>query len=182
MENVLDEQVIESNEVQIIYSGFWPRLWALLLDGLIFAPFGLIAYLFKDLADSIFLLYLIPVIQLFYKPVMEYTKGYTLGKLALGIKVVNLNFEKANLGQIILRNIFTISSQLSSIVVSYLLIKGFYTVEISTEPFAVLFQPHMIPSLIFFGVVIVELIMLVTDDRSRSLHDRIGQTFVIKSK
>lgn len=81
MAGILDETLIPQDNVQVKYGGFWPRLGALVLDGIILAPitFG-ITYYNISTWKSIPLLALISIIGVAYKPVMEHMYGATLGK------------------------------------------------------------------------------------------------------
>jgi hypothetical protein len=41
-------------------------------------------------------------------------------------------------------------------------------------------QLQMIAGVIFLVLIIIDIIVLLSDERSRSLHDKIGKTYVIK--
>ncbi|PKR85038.1 RDD family protein [Heyndrickxia camelliae] len=84
-------------------AGFWRRFGALILDGIVFMIIG---FLFigidnKDTRDSIN-----GVVQLIYQtalPIIWF--GYTLGKRALGIRIVKKDGGTPTIGTMLLRNI-----------------------------------------------------------------------------
>jgi uncharacterized RDD family membrane protein YckC len=185
MEEILDRSSHQQTTDNVKYGGFWSRFGALLLDGLILAPisFGITYFNITSWKSSL-LLFLISVIAIAYKPFMEFTYGATLGKMVLKLRVTNTNLEKANLAEILLRNVFHIVPQLVTLLLSIGMIYnnpdfeavdgwGDYTVFISQ--FSLLQYINLANGLI----TIVDAIMLATDEQKRSLHDRIGGTLVI---
>ena len=98
----------------VSYAGFWKRFLALVIDKLILGvvslivivPFiamvGVSAFLEHDIGDSIgllfalisayfFLILIVVIIDWLYFAIMESTRGATLGKMALGIKVTDMS-------------------------------------------------------------------------------------------
>ena len=69
--------------------GFWIRVAASFIDGLIFLP--MIILLFLDLLwwKSFLLVVVLTIPNLVYKPFMEAFKGATLGKMICGLRVVD---------------------------------------------------------------------------------------------
>lgn len=185
MEGILDQLPVEQNRNTVKYGGFWVRLGALLIDGLVLAPlsFG-VAYFNMTNWKSVPVLVVLSLLGLAYKPLMENTYGATLGKMALRLQVVDLNFEKATFGTILLRNIFNIIPGLFSL---------FLSVQIYTDPdfqsisgfaeFAQFSQSYGSNQLMSSAnglLMIVEAIMIGVDEQKRSLHDRIAGTYVIE--
>ncbi len=84
-DNLLDDIV----QVDVRYSTFGQRFLALLVDGLVLAPFLLVDFYNKTTWKSLALLMIVFIIMLVYKPFMEAKYGATLGKMALGLTVVN---------------------------------------------------------------------------------------------
>ena len=80
MENILDNTLIEEQNTQIIYGSFWPRLWALMLDGLIFIPLYIVVFFNMLDWKSIPLMIVISIIPIIYKPYWEFRYGTTIGK------------------------------------------------------------------------------------------------------
>jgi uncharacterized RDD family membrane protein YckC len=185
MQSTLDESIIERENVAIIYGGFWPRLGALLLDGIILAPitFGLTFYNLFSLKSGA-LMMAVALIGIAYKPFMEYAYGATLGKMALRLKVVNQQLERPDLQTVLLRNIFHILPTLLTAVMSL----GMYsnpdfedvTGFMEYITFAQAYGSSQTISSLSSLIILIEAIMLAVDDRKRTLHDRIAGTFVIE--
>ena len=87
---------------QVHYGGFWRRFWAYMLDGIVLGfvmmlvtgtAIGIIQYISPDIDDPVKAL-LIPqlvanvIVQAFYFIYFHAVTGQTVGKLALGLKVV----------------------------------------------------------------------------------------------
>jgi uncharacterized RDD family membrane protein YckC len=181
----LDQPMIQPSQNVVQYGGFWPRLGALILDGLVMVPvsFG-VTYFNITTWKSPLLLILLMLVSLAYKPVMEYVYGATLGKMALNLKVVNLEFERADLNAILMRNIFHIVPPLFSLYFTtrvyadpdFESITGFMQYSTFLNNFPYLRIVNVISGLI----TIVDAIFLIVDQQRRSLHDRIGSTYVIQ--
>lgn len=173
---------LPENGTKVIYGKFWPRTGALIIDAIILGvPVFIISYLnigWKNIP----LMILSSVAALAYKPVMEYVYGATLGKMALGLKVVNLSFGPPSIEAVLLRNIFNLASGFFSIIFSVVLflspefqdVTGF--MEYATLQAE---RPERYIQWVVNLITIVEIIFLLTDDRCRSLHDRIGNTYVV---
>jgi uncharacterized RDD family membrane protein YckC len=185
MQGALDEPIIQRENVRVIYGGFWPRLGALFIDAIILAPisFGLTYYNIVSMKSGAVMM-LVAVASIAYKPIMEFYYGATLGKMALNLKVTNLDFERADLQTILLRNIFHIAPPLITALLSF----GIYSHPdfeavsgyIEYSAFSRQFVGPQIVNSIAGLIVIVEAIMIAIDDQKRSLHDRIAGTYVIE--
>lgn len=185
MENILDNTILEEQSEQIIYGGFWPRLGALFLDGLIFSPLYVGVFFNMLNWKSAALMVVFSIIPIIYKPFWEYKYGTTIGKKALKLKVVNLNHQKANLQEVLLRNIFYIGFGVINIIL-YLTVFAMPDFADITELSEYGMINKLSGALVWISylsslIYLVEFIMLVIDDKKRSLHDRIGQTYVIKT-
>lgn len=186
MDQILDTAVQQPTEYpQVKYGGFWPRLGALFLDFLILGlPTIALSYFNVVSWKSTPLLIVTSLVSLAYKPFMEFQYGATFGKMALNLRVVNLNFQKANFTEIFLRNIFNIVAGVFSLVSSFLV---FNSVQFQTLTGYMEFNRLVASqrsSSILQGsnalIVLVEFICLVSDDQKRALHDRIAKTYVIE--
>ena len=78
-------------------AGFWVRIGAAIIDYLIFMPILILAIWNGFKLKSTFLLILIHLLGLIYKPFMESYFGATLGKMSCGIKVIDDNCNKLSL-------------------------------------------------------------------------------------
>lgn len=185
MENILDNTLIEEQNNQIIYGGFWPRLWALILDGLIFIPLYIVVFFNMLDWKSIPLLIVLSILPIIYKPFWEFRYGTTIGKKAMKLRVTNLNYERPNLQEVLLRNIFYISFGVLNIIFSVLIFSMPEFADITEFlEYGKINQLSSGATMLSYCssiIYLIEFVMLVIDDKKRSLHDRIGQTYVIKS-
>jgi len=84
-------------------AGFWRRFVAMIIDGIIYMIIGLLFLWIndKDTRESIN-----SIIQLVYETVLPIVWfGYTLGKRALGIRIVKKDGSIPTIGTMLLRNI-----------------------------------------------------------------------------
>ncbi len=172
------------------YGKFWDRVGAYLLDGIIV---GLISFGLNYLNITnfkSFLIYLpIAIIGLLYKPFMESYYGATLGKMALRLKVTDLDYNKINFEKSLLRSLIVIVPSLIYIPVHYLAFDnpqitqttGFMEFSMALSE---VYPTTKLIGNIFMVVFITDLIVLLTDGskRQRSLKDFIAKTYVIKNE
>ena len=184
MDQILDSELKQPDEC-ITYGSFWQRCGAITLDTLIIGvPTFAISYYNITNWKSIPLLVLVSLAGMVYKPYCEFQYGATPGKKALNLNVVNQRFDKADLTEIILRNIFQIVFPLMTLAATIMVynspefqdINGFmeFGTLSSTSSKATSYITWM-SSIVF----IIEFICLVSDQQKRALHDRIGKTYVI---
>jgi uncharacterized RDD family membrane protein YckC len=180
---VIDQPAVEKVSADI-YGSFWMRFAALLIDGVILTPITLgLTYFNVSDWKSTEVLVLLSLIGIIYKPFMEFQFGATVGKMALKLKVVNANFEKAELSHVLLRNIFHLAGSILSFLITLYIyqdpgfesVSGWTDYSVFTKGFIVLQAVTWMTSII----TIVDGIVLIADNRKQSLHDKIGQTYVI---
>lgn len=170
------------------YAKFWDRFGAYILDALIV---GLISYginYLNFLSLKSFYVYLpIALIVILYKPYMESRYQATLGKMALNLKVTDLNYNQIDFEKSLLRSLIVMIPALIYIPVQYLAfdnpslmaIDGFWDFSKGVaETYPTMGTFNSIFSLVF----LVDLIMLLADSskRQRSLKDRMAKTYVLK--
>ena len=137
-----------------------------------------------------FIIYLLVALAaILYKPLLEYYFGATLGKYALDIKVSNENLEKITLSQSFKRSSILLIAPVLYIPIYYLAFNNSVLIELSSfMEFSQGVQAHYpyqtIIGYFSFAILLADLIIMLTDSKKlfRSLHDRIGQTYVLKSK
>ena len=103
------------------------------------------------------------IIVLIYYVGLTATLGQTLGKMALGIKVVNIDGEKPGLGTVLTREVI---------------------VRVLGTVLAVVLGPVIDPAVgtLIGGVVaLIAIIWILFDDRRQGLHDKVAKTFVVKT-
>lgn len=184
MEEILDQPLFQPDKSSVTYGGFWQRFGALIIDGIILSPitFGLTYFNITSWKSSLILV-LITLVGVSYKPFMESAYGATWGKMAMKLTVTNLNFEKASLGEILLRNIFHIVPTLIIL---------FFSIGMYNDPafqsvsgygefttFSKQFPASQYTSYVSGIITIIDAIVLAVDQQKRSLHDKIGGTLVI---
>jgi uncharacterized RDD family membrane protein YckC len=181
MENFLTD----FDKPRITYVGFLPRFAALIIDGLILSAAIIPISLLADEVPGPAITILTSFIPFLYNPIMEYRYGATVGKMAMRIKIVNTEHERLTINNVIFRNFIYFAIQLIS--VSTDLYKFYNQSENNFGGFTSMsdfFTPEIMISIIYGLVIIViytvELIFLLTDEKHRSLHDRIGKTYVVQ--
>ncbi|HYV95473.1 MAG TPA: RDD family protein [Chitinophagales bacterium] len=186
METILDTNISDNKDQLVVYGTFWKRLGALFIDGLILLPVtGLAIYnLISWKSPSI--LAITSLISIAYKPFLEYRYGATIGKMALNLIVVNTAYQKVNLTEALTRNIFSIVLGIFSILTTFLLLNapGFEDATTLTaySEFSRKSTLNTGFSIFAFAVYLLDCIFLWSDDRKRSLHDRIANTYVIEKQ
>ena len=186
MNNTFQEDLLNIDELRTShsYGTFWPRFWALLIDGLILAVLTPLTIYNTTQWKNSPLLLVIACIQMAYKPFFEYVYSATPGKMALRLKVVNYEYSKASLNGILLRNIFGIAGSLISVVLRlFIFYQPVFLQNLPIQSTSVTNIATMASVLVgaaIFIIYLVDLGFLLSSAESRSLHDRIGKTFVIK--
>ena len=184
MDEVLDESLFEREKPSVTYGGFWQRVGALILDGIILTPvvFGL-TYVNVVTWKSPLVLILASLAGIAYKPLMEYVYGATWGKMAVKLVVKNRDLEKAELGEILVRNVFHIVFPLISLYFTVMAyndpgfesVSGFMAYSTFINGFAALKYVNFTSTFIDC----IDAIVLASDKQKRSLHDQIAGTVVI---
>jgi uncharacterized RDD family membrane protein YckC len=167
------------------YTKFWPRVGASLIDRavmLVLTPF----ILYNTTHWKSYLLFTgLLFVQFIYKPFLEYEYGATLGKMALGMKIVNYQNQKPGFNEIFLRNIFIVAGFTFALVMEFykyyfkpgLAHAGFFSQILS---YGTIYTIFFAADLLLVILYIVDVFFLATAKDGRSLHDRIGKTFVVK--
>lgn len=105
MEDLLldDDELNNQNIEDVEYAGFWNRVGAIMIDGIILAiPLKLLEYLVGNSSQGIIILIaLIDIIVRWLYFVLQESSSSraTIGKKALGIKVIDMNGEQLSFGR-----------------------------------------------------------------------------------
>ncbi|WP_139856770.1 RDD family protein [Aequorivita sinensis] len=174
-------------EKQIEYATFWSRAGAYILDGIIVGAFTLFINAINIANFKSFLIYLlIAIVAIFYKPFMESKYGATFGKMALKLKVTDQNFNQIDFKQSLLRSIFLIFPAIFFVPIYYFAFNNPNLAEYTqifefSQGLAIEYPIQSWISNLSFIIIVVDIIVLLTDNTKtqRSLHDRIGKTYVI---
>lgn len=166
------------------YRTFWYRLIAATIDGFVLLPIAhLFAYLFAHLMATNFaiidgigslLYHLIPYI---YSILLHGYKGQTLGKMAMGIKVVNADDEEPiHMRQAFIRDSVPVVLTISMYVYS-LTIQG---KDLGSLPNFNSLAPIIFLSFLSLLWTLLEIISMLFNEKSRAVHDLLAKTVVVR--
>jgi uncharacterized RDD family membrane protein YckC len=185
MEETQQNLLTDFEEPTYRFVGLWPRFGALVIDGIVLWAVAIpLRYILSDWSNPLSHI-LTSLVPFLYNPLLEYRFGATIGKMALGIKIVNYNLEPLTISNVILRNIIYFAFELVSLTIT---LYGLYNVtdgdaggfRSMADVFSFQFTPEVMLMIIIVIIYIVEVVFLLTDERYRSLHDRIGKTYVVR--
>lgn len=186
--NMKNEQLIDKENVE--YGKFWGRALAYLADGVILLLISLpITYLNITEYKSFNLYLIIAIVGVLYKPILEFYFGATIGKYLLGLKVTDRNYNKMSLSQSFLRSLILTLPSALFIPVFYLVFKNPDILKINSfmeysQAVNLTYPIQNYISYVIQLILVIEIIILLTDKSKtqRALHDRIGGTFVVRTK
>ena len=168
------------------YGTFKDRALASLIDGVIFIPLIVIDRFNKLDWKSQILLTIVFLVGVIYKPLLEFKYGATIGKKLMNLIVVNKNHQKVNLKEVLIRNLFDITSRMFFFGATLMTYRSDGFMNITSNREFVIFQKTIINMnpylLFFFSITVIEIVFILSDKQRRALHDRMGATFVIKDK
>ena len=165
----------------IRYNTFWPRFWGGLVDGILFLPMAFIDSRLLDPARpaAVILGWAAVSCSAFwlYSVCMHARYGQTLGKMATGVKVLDVSEDGTpSLRQAFLRDIGSVViSSLAYLYLVQLVVNGRYA-----EGAQVNETPGMILSIAALAWFALEILTMLTNPKRRALHDFIAGTVVIK--
>lgn len=178
--------VLDAQEVRRVspveYATFGQRLLAALVDtAVLILPIGGSIY-FGYTNHSLLVLLVGTIVSALYKPLMEGIYGATLGKMAVGILMVDQNNDSIDLGQSFLKNgIYLISSAVGILSNFWLFDQEAFTESEGMMEAMMAGQGNpyqMLSSVVSLGILISCLAMLGSD-KKQTLHDRIGKVFCV---
>ena len=165
------------------YNTFWPRFFAIFLDGIILSLFTqvlelftsndskLVAFIFNMIISNIPYLYSIYLIGAY---------GQTYGKMIMKIKVVDFETEnKISYSQSLKREIIPLILVNVALVSGYLLFDG---IDVQNYEYSLLDKTIIfLPTFMLVIWSILEIVTMLNDDKRRALHDKIADTIVIRT-
>jgi uncharacterized RDD family membrane protein YckC len=163
------------------YQTFWPRFWAGWIDVLIFVPIWLIdSWLANSrglplLLASWYILYTLSAD--IYSVTMHARYGQTIGKMVMGIRVLDLSESSLSLRQALLRDAVPIVFSVIAIT------QGVPLILVGLSPYYSVGEASWIDiltlgsSLIWFGA---ELVTMLTNSKRRAIHDYIAGSVVVR--
>lgn len=172
------------------YAGFWPRLGAALIDFLVFMPFTLAYAWWPALTTREALMwYQIPITLLFalYPIYFIGRWGQTLGKMALGIRVVTIDGASTTMWHGFLRHsvdlLFSLLSSLAIVMALVAVSSTDFDVKPVRERFAFLSDTKSIwewwIDILWQVWIWSELVVLLLNKKRRALHDFVAGTVVV---
>jgi len=183
-ESILDEGLAnEDIKKNVEYAGFWIRVGAGLLDGLILLPITGLSFYNMLSMKSLPLMIVLTLIAFLYKPLLEWKRGATLGKQAVGIKVVDEDLEPIDAGQAFQRYFPWIITYILSIMTNFYIFNssGFEDLEGFMEMSMALSEtPYAMFSNIYNVIFFIIIIYLVFDKKKQGLHDKFARTYNIR--
>lgn len=168
----------------IEYAGFWVRLGSTIIDILVMIPIIVLNYFNQMDYKSIVLMYLLTIISVLYKPLMEWRYGATLGKMANKLKVVSEDLKPISIDQSFGRYIpWLISVVIQTIVATSIFTHPDFLAMDTYEELVKMSQnnPISIISNVYSIVFILIVGWLLFDPKHQGLHDKIAKTFCIKT-
>lgn len=164
------------------YAKALQRVFALMVDCIVFLPLNLLAQHNVLVLKSFPLVVLITVAWWVYKPVMEWRYGATLGKMVVKIRVLDSNMQNISLNQALLRFMPYFAISLSQLLFHFNL---FYTAgfeEATTlEGIKILVETLGINSapLLTYFIYLFLVTPVVYDDKKQAIYDKLSQTYCI---
>lgn len=175
-----------------LYAGFWARFGSLLLDAVFVFPITFLVLYLNGLGKNIFFYTVIPslIFGLWYHIYLPKKYGGTPGKLAVGISIIRLDGKLISWNEAILRHIVlffitilgSIAMMISLLQVDEEIFMNLGWLQQSQYLVAlspVFFALHKWVSNIWIWS---ELIVLLTNERKRAIHDFIAGTVIVKTK
>ncbi|TQF70136.1 RDD family protein [Pseudoalteromonas luteoviolacea] len=164
------------------YSTFWPRFWAAAIDGILFALLLYIECLIFGVeysAQDKFLQALNGVQFALYAIFMHGYFGQTLGKMVMGVKVLNHDTEtKINVKQALRRESVNLALNIAWVLI-------ILTVAATLEMTGTI-SVGLSYTVIGFGILAIvwgvsEFVTMLFNDKRRAIHDYIGKTVVVRT-
>ena len=163
------------------YRTFWPRFWAGWIDALVFLPLWPVDSWIENAtknSPAVAAAWFVVSALLFdiYSVGMHARYGQTLGKMVVGVKVLDLGGGKLSLGQALLRDSVLIILNVLAVA------DGLPRVLAGLEPyrrgeFTWLGQLELYGSLIWFAA---ELLTMLLNSKRRAVHDFLAHSVVIR--
>ena len=165
-------------------AGFWIRVVAYILDGLIFLPLAIFAFLNNFTLKNLYVALFLSVPSLLYKPLMEAYYGATLGKMICKIRVLDNDGKKLSIARAYVRFIpFMISIIIGGIISSVWTfsqpelaeIKSF--MDLQYMPKNQIIDIFNTMAALF---VLLDCIFAAFIHRKRAIHDMMAGSFCVK--
>ncbi len=157
------------------------RLWAAIVDGIIFMPLLLVEQWIYKTTDNVSTLFIwatfVSFAPLIYSIILHYKNGQTIGKWVAGVKVLDISeTRKITLRQSIYRDSFYLVVALVGLIYySFLLAHSDDKQNILSDYSTFSDNPA-------FWWTLIELITMLTNSKRRALHDFIAKSIVVRTE
>lgn len=164
------------------YSTFWPRLFAVTIDGVIFSIVLYVECLLLGISynpQDKFLQAVNGIQFSIYLILMHGFFGQTVGKMIVGVKVVNhANEAKINVIQSLRRESVGLVLNVSWFILILAIVISFEISGVVSE--------NLLYTIFWFGLLAIawgvsEFITMLFNDKRRAVHDYIGKTVVVRT-
>ncbi len=157
------------------------RLWAAIVDGIIFMPLLLVEQWIYKTTDNISTLFIwatfVSFAPLFYSIILHYKNGQTIGKWVAGVKVLDISeTRKITLRQSIYRDSFYLVVALVGLIYYIVLLAR------SDDKQNILSDYSSFSDNPVFWWTLIELITMLTNSKRRALHDFIAKSIVVRTE
>jgi uncharacterized RDD family membrane protein YckC len=165
-------------------AGFWIRVVAAFIDGMIFLP--TVVLLFFDFIQwkSYFVVVLICLPSFIYKPFMEALKGATLGKMACGLRVIDEMGGNLTLGKAYLRSLPNLAALFLSMLsyallfanpafISATTIMDFFALRQSNELGGATFTVELF--------ILIDCLVVAFNPGKRAIHDYLAGSYCVRA-
>ncbi|NQT82120.1 RDD family protein [bacterium] len=176
----------------MIYGGFWKRFAAGLVDFLVLLPFYALRWWLDSISVSTALSVVVPFSSLYfaYNIYFHGRWGQTVGKMAVGIRVVKVSGERISWREAFLRNAVDVGFAVLTIISSVIALLNFPEEEYlglgRSERLERLnsLRPACLDWVVWASMVWVssEVVVLLFNKKRRAIHDFIAGTVVIHTR
>lgn len=177
------ERIIVQRRNNQRYQTLFPRIIAAIIDSIVLWPIGLLLnYLMKlDILFAVLLLNLINnLLPFIYSIFCHGRYGQTIGKYAMNVKVIDIGEQKSiDFGQALLRDIVPVALTLVLFIYSIFMMDYSLSGEDLLNNLSILL-PMIILSSLSILWAILEIFSMLTNKKSRAIHDLIAGTVVVK--
>jgi uncharacterized RDD family membrane protein YckC len=168
-------------EVVCKYQTFWPRFWARCIDCLVFVPLYFVDAWVQGMATAPVVLAMWFALNAFsadaYGVLMHARYGQTLGKMLMGVKVLDLSEAKLSFRQAVLRDVVPIVFSLIAVA------NGLPRIFAGLEPYAETSDFSWNDKIYLFGSLVwfaAEFATMLTNAKRRAIHDFIAGSVVAR--
>ena len=172
-------------EADIKFASFWPRFGASVLDSLIILIISMPVTYYNVIAWKIpFVFIIISIVDILYKPFMEYRYGATLGKMILGLKVTGREFGRVTFSEELRRVSFYL---IPTVLIQIMTLRFYFSAELMHISNFKDYNEYVVysnPGILWVnGIVLVlgaaDCITFLLNIQRQSLHDLYADTYVV---